>query len=283
MYLTGNHHPLSAMRPLEDETWDIQFQSDESDDQMWTRIHTGWYWARSSDRARQYFIRCLERWEQWHEQEQWVMNRVRWDMAGEGVLNFPHSVVLSDFDYRNSRLNDWNQVLTNTELIDTTNRDAVLMHYTLIFDALKIYVAKHLGHWLNATYYTHPPLLLRPVGIQGTAIEIRRQMDFAINVAKHCGRTFMFPHLVNQNMGNNEWREAVAHWTVNVEDIIETVPWVEATFLHNRRKHTSENIIEGTMSGDHNKSEIASAQAVFNACLSSDVTLLNLDLSGWNS
>lgn len=211
------------------------------------------------------------------------MNRVRWDMADEGVLDFPHSIVLSDFDYRNSRLNDWNQVLTNTELIDITNRHAVLMHYTFIFDALKIYVAKHLGHWLNATYYTHPPPLLRPVGIQGTAVEIRRQMDFAINVAKHCGRTFMFPHLVNQNMGNNEWREAIAHWTVNVEDIIETVPWVEATFLHNRRKHTSEKIIEGTMSGDHNKSEIVSAQAAFNACLSSDVTLLNLDLSGWNS
>jgi len=282
VYLTGTRHPLSAMHPLEDETWHVQFQSDQGDDQL-ARIHTGWYWARPSAPARQYFLRCLERWEQWHEEEQWIMSRIRWDMIGEGTMNFPQSIVLVDSDYKNSRLNDWNQVITNTELIDALNRDAVLMHYTLIFDGLKIYLAKHFGHWLNATYYTHPPPLLHPINVQGTAVEIGRQLDFAVNLAQRCGRTFMFPHLINQDMGNSQWRVGAAHWMVNVEDIMETVPWVEATFLHNRLKHTSENMLEGTISGTYNKSEIASRQGDLNACLSSHVSLLNLDFSGWTS
>src|SRR5437762_668396 len=120
VYLSGTRHPLAAMRPLEDTSWEIQFQSDNwsHQDKQDTFINIGWYWARPTRTVREFFARSLEIWEKTHKWDQAIMNDVRYDMMQEGSLAFPKIVVLNYSDYETIMLVDWGQIYVNQSRID---------------------------------------------------------------------------------------------------------------------------------------------------------------------
>jgi hypothetical protein len=279
VYLTGTRHPLSAMRPLEDTTWHIQFQSDRNDDQL-SDINIGWYWARPTETVREFFRRSQEQWDETHAWDQWIMNNVRREMIYEGKLDFPKSIVLPLIDYKATMLFDWQPAFTNTDVMDAMNNEGVLIHYTWVWDNRKIFVAKHFGHWLNESYYIHPPLLLLPINVTGTRSQIFQQITRAANIAKLCRRTFMFPWLMNETLPEyNTWRMAPTHWIGEIGDIMRIGPWVESTFIRNRRRYISTNLTESTIPGPHDLADNWLAKPAVDACLESQAEIVNLDFS----
>jgi hypothetical protein len=268
------------MLPLEDHSWDMQFQCDNGNYQ---EINIGWFWARPTPVVREFFWRSQERWIETQRWDQEIMNEVRWEMMEEGLLADPKTRILDLADYRSTMLFDWWSVYANTTLIDKMNRKTVMVHYTMVFGLDKIILAKHFGHWFNETYYTQPIRLLQPINLVGTADKIREQIDFSVSLAKMTGRTFMWPVLVNKTVEEDldiSWESLPSILVADVNNVANIVPWVEGTYLHNRRKYAVAELSKTTISAIRNQSDINEVQEVTDNCLSSIYEVVELDFAG---
>ena len=262
------------MHPLEDPSWDIQFQCDNMN---YREINIGLFWARPIPSVREFFRRSQERWNETQKWDQAIMNEVRWEVIAEGSLADPKSRILDLVDYKSTMLFDWENVYPNTHLIDKMNTEGVMVHYTMIFGLRKIIVAKHFGHWLNETYYTQPIRLLQPINLAGTAAEIKEQIDFSVFLAKLSGRTFMWPILVNQTSENADTSKFIAISVVDVESVVNVVPWVEATYIENRRKYSPAELSRATIRVPRNLTDVEPVKLVIEDCLLSVSSVLDVD------
>jgi hypothetical protein len=243
VYLTNTHHPLAAMLPLNDSTWDIQFQSDRSGAQD-SQVNIGWYWARPTPVIAEFFNRSRSYWNTHPtEWDQEIMNWVRRDMISEGKLDYPKSVVLNVTAYKSTMLFDWPDIYVNESKIDEMNAEGTMVHYTMIFNATKVLVAKQFGHWLDKTYYTQRRKIIQPVGIRGTSDEILDQISLTVYLAKVTGRTFMWPTAVNHTCLGYEggWKLRPPLIIADVQNVDENVSWVEGSFFRNRRRYTADH------------------------------------------
>ena len=266
------------MRPLDDPSWHLQFQSDRYEGQG-SYVNIGWYWARPTEITKQFFRRAQTRWVDKHEWDQGVVNLIRLEMIDEGLLDFPKSIVVSLVQYKATLLFDWEAIFIDTDLIDEMNKVGIIVHYTGIWAERKIFMAKHFGHWNNKTYYAESPLLLQPVNISGTSSEIFQKMVRAANIANLCGRTFMFPFVVNERLPDSTWRLEAPHWTSEIGDIMRVGPWVESTYLRNRRGHNSTELSEETILGPRDIIWNYASQPIVDACVTSKSELLKLDFA----
>jgi Nucleotide-diphospho-sugar transferase len=264
------------MQPLTNSSWEIQFQCDSMD---YRQINIGWYWARPTATVREFFRRSQEQWNQTRNWDQRIMNDIRNQMIQEGSFSSSTSLILNLTDYKSSMLFDWAKFYANSTLIDQMNKEGVMVHYTMIFNLMKIVVAKHFGHWFNETYYKQTPRLLQPVNIAGTATEIRQQLEFSAYLAKFSGRTFMWPILVNQTYEQSPgvWTAFPAIYAAEPESIAKVAPWVEGTYLSNRAKYISSELSNTTISGTRNLSDLHSILSVMENSLSSVCDVLKVD------
>ena len=205
------------------------------------------------------------------------MNAIRWEMIREGSFDFPKSIVLPLADYKATGFFDWQPISVDTELINKMNREGVIVHYTWLLHERKEFMAKLFGHWNNVTYYNVPPPLLSPINIAGTRSEIFQQIIRAANIAKLCGRTFMFPFLINETLPDLTWRMVPPHRTGDVDDVMRIGPWVEGTFLHNRRNYNLTELSETTVLGPRDLIDNYASQPVIDTCFSSNVELFKVD------
>lgn len=248
VYLTGSRHPLSGMRPISDPSWSIQFQSDNHDGNDST-VNIGWYWARPTPILHEFFLRASQKWNQTHEWDQKVMNDVRFEMIAEGSLSYPASIVLKSFDYTCfQKLYNWSSIYIDTDLIDQLQSERVLVHTTGLGNLYKHFVAKHLGLWYNEEYYTRPIRLLEPINVGGSDDDIFREFALAVHLAKVSNRTFLWPMWVNSTRGTVRVERKPPLLIVDVYGIEHAVPWVEATYLHNRARFTAAALSESSIS-----------------------------------
>jgi hypothetical protein len=75
VYLTGSRDPFEDMLPLSDDTWDIQFQSDQKALPT-TRVNIGWYFAKSTPATIEFFDRSYRNWTAKAMWDQEVMNNM---------------------------------------------------------------------------------------------------------------------------------------------------------------------------------------------------------------
>lgn len=243
VYLTGERHPLSGMRPLDDPSWQIQFQTDGEYSQ-WSLVNIGWYWVRPTPTIKEFFLRS-QRW--WtlnkREWDQSIMNDVRNHMVYSKILEYPKSIVLNPVDYKSTMLFDWPSTFMNESKIDAMNSEGVTVHYTMIYNATKTLVAKQFGQWLDKSYYTSTPWILEPINIAGTKAEILHQIAFSVHIAKLTNRSFKWPSRVKLvcewNPGANYTPPILVAEFLSVAD---AVPWVEGTYFRNRQKYTDAEI-----------------------------------------
>lgn len=281
VYLTGSRHPLSGMLPLSDPTWSIQFQSDDFDGNN-SAINIGWYWARPSPVIREYFIRSYKLWNQTHEWDQRVMNRVRFEMMSEGTLSYPKSIALKVFDYTSFLLlRNWTTIFIDTNLIDQLRSERISIHQTGLGSLYKHFMAKHLGLWFNETYYTRPIRLLQPINLSGSDADMLTQFALSVHLAKASGRTFMWPMYVNSTGQTGIIERKPPLQIVHVQSVANTVPWVEATYLHNRARYSprvfTENIISANLPSELRSSWIT---RLTEDCLSISADVLKVDFAG---
>ena len=230
------------MVPLDNPEWHIQFQSDQHNLQN-SEVNIGWYWARPTSTVRDLFVRSQTWWSQnptgfW---DQRIMNSVRNAMIREESLNFPKSIVLNLTEYKSTMSFDWTEIYTNEPLIDSMNQEGVIVHYTMIFGLTKIVVAKQFGHWMNQTYYTQSPRILRPVNIAGNTNDALDQLAFAVYLSKISNRSFMWPnaiqHTCPQYVNGTKYRPPIL--IADVQSVDNAVPWVEGTYFRNRQRYTN--------------------------------------------
>lgn len=246
VYLTGTRHPLSGMRPLEDPSWEIQFQSDSMDPGFGqdSAINIGWYWARPTKTIRELFSRSLETWEKTHEWDQRIMNEVRVNMTREGSLAFPKSIVLSYDDYESVMVVDWRDFYFNQSRVDSWNNKHVAIHYTAVFNVLKEVLSKHFGQWFVKDYYTQSPRLFQAVNISGTPNQTLDQISLSVHLAKISERTYMWPLAINHtcSLENPDWQIVPASSVAEPRFVAEQGSWVEDNYLFNRKRYTDEEL-----------------------------------------
>ena len=275
VYLTGTRHPLSAMLPLSDSSWDIQFQNDSN-----SRGNIGWYWARPSPVVYDFFLRSQRLWNETHQWDQASMNLVVWQMTNDGSELAPPNIVLLNLkDYQSTMLFPWEERYANTAAIEEMNREAVMIHYTNLFNTTKLILAKHFGHWSIEKYYTHSPRLLRPINIYGTKLEIQQKIDFSVHLAKTSGRTFMWPIMIHQkdSQRSTVWKAIPAIRVADVDRIATIVPWVEGTYLENRRKYHVADLDSVTFRAPAKLTDLDSVTSVTRRCLISTADIVTLD------
>jgi len=283
VFLTGTRHPLSGMRPLSDPSWEIQFQSDKSNAQD-SLVNIGWYWARPTPAVRQLFVRSLAEWDAntW-EWDQHIMNKVRGEMIGEELLDFPKSSVLNLSDYKSTMLYDWTDSFMHGDKIDLMNKEGIMIHYTMMFNLTKTVVARQFGHWLNATYYTKSPKILHPINIQGTTMETFNQLSLAVHLAKVSGRAFMWPnsimHVCPQYPGG--YKDLPSILFADVQSVGDNVAWVEGMYLRNRLRYTKSKLKSSNISIEKMlDSRPRSLDSIIRTCRRTGSDVLNVDFRG---
>ena len=227
------------------------------------------------------------------------MNSIRWEMIQEGKLDYPASIVLPLRDYKMTMLFDWQPFWTNFTMMEGLMDEGVVIHYTWVWDIRKQFVAKHFPTWYNATYYSNSPPILSTSNIRGTSAEIFQKLVRAANMARMCGRHFMFPFLLNQTLTpsshsshfvppttaipppepGTRWRMVPPHWICEVGDLMRIGDWVEGTYLRNRERYnTTELSVENhdaPESGD--LTDNWEWEPTYQACLRSDAEIFNID------
>jgi Nucleotide-diphospho-sugar transferase len=269
------------MQPLSDESWHIQFQSDNSD---LSAINIGWYWARPTPIVREFFVRSFDWWQvrsNWWDQ--YLMNDVRKQMVNEGLLEWPKSIVLSTSDYRSAMLYDWIDIFTDEWKIDVMNRESVMIHYTMIFNVTKTVVAKQFGHWFDRDYYINSPLLLRPINIQGNTEETMDQIALAVHLAKISGRSFMWPNSIRHRcQGEENYRSRPPILVVEAQTVDDAVPWVEGAYLHNRRRYTDKTLRSTSIPLNNLDLQASSMRSLFDRSRSAKSDILTIDFEGFD-
>ena len=205
------------------------------------------------------------------------MNLVLLQMTNErSELSIP---LLNLKDYRSTMLFPWEEVYANPAAISEMNREAVMIHYTMLFNTTKLIVAKHFGHWFNETYYTHSPRLLRPINIYGTRAEILEKIDFSVHLAKTSGRTFMWPIMIHQkdSQRSTAWKAIPAIRVVDVDRIATIVQWVEGTYLENRRKYHVADLDSVGIRAPRKLTDLESVTSVTRRCVISTADIVTID------
>lgn len=176
----------------------------------------------------------------------------------------------------------WEKVYSNSSAIHEMNQEAVTIHYSTLSNTTKRIAAKHFGHWFNETYYTQPPRLLRPINIGGTAEEIRRQIDLAVHLAEASARTFMWPTTVNQKvqLNSKNGKEVPTILVVDVDRIVEMVPWVEGTYLENRRKYNVEDLDFITIHVPRRITSLELYTSITRKCVVNTAHIITIDYGG---
>jgi len=207
------------------------------------------------------------------------MNLVRWQMTNEDSLqSVPNIQPLNLNDYQSTTLFPWEKVYANSAAIEEMNRETVMVHYTTLFNTTKLIVAKHFGHWFNETYYTHSPRLLRPINIYGTKAEIQRIIDFSVHLAKTSGRTYMWPIMIHQRESpRSTWNVIPAIRMTDVDSIARMVPWVEGTYLENRRKYHVADLESLTIRSTRKLTDLEAVTLVTRRCLVSTAEIVTID------
>ena len=244
VYLTGHHHPLAKMLPLEDGRWDIQFQSDRHNAQD-SEVNIGWYWVRPTPLTREYFRRSQREWlKNVTEWDQQIMNDVRYSMIEHHVLAYPKSVVLHLDVHRATMRFDWGTIFTNETAIDAFNHESVIVHYTMIYGAAKNVVAKQFGHWTNESYYLNPPKILRPINMRGTTQMALDQMALAVHLSKVTERHLMWPMSINHTCPSylGGWKARAPVLIVDADSVDNATSWVEGTYLRNRDRYNNNKL-----------------------------------------
>ena len=285
VYLTGTRHPLSGMRPLDDLSWEIQFQNDNASHQVTqeTTVNIGWYWARPTRRIREFFNRSLEVWEKSHRWDQEVMNEIRFEMIGEGSLAYPKSIVLSYDDYETAMLVNWPDFYFDQSRIADWNNNHIIIHYTMIFSVLKTIIPKHFGQWFVEDYYTQPRQLIQAVNIAGSTNQALEQIALSVYLAKISGRTYMWPLAINHtcSLENPDWRPRAPTAVAEARLVAEHVPWVEDNYLFNRKWYTSDELQITTIPFVDGSEELEESwHALTETCRSFEESVLQVDFSG---
>lgn len=235
VFFTGSHDPFSAMLPLTDKTWDLQFQPDNGPDEL----NIGWYFARSSLATQMYFRLSFAHWiqtktEKW---DQLVMNNVKDEIlqkqatltaetaAGSSEIAKPstpplriHMLELKHF--RNFMKELWStELFGNQSATDDYVSGAAAIHYTCVQHDLKEYFGLYYGGFGDLHgYYSDPPPLLRPIGISGTSGVVHKQVAFALALGKKTNRTVAWPDSVNM----------FQHWPDGTFHLLQRMPSVKA-------------------------------------------------------
>jgi hypothetical protein len=271
------------MRPLSDPLWEIQFQSDKSNAQD-SLVNIGWYWARPTPAVRQLFVRSQAEWDAnpsgW---DQLIMNQVRGEMIWEGLLDFPKSLVLNLSDYKSTMLYDWTDSYMHGDKIDLMNEEGVVIHYTMMFNLTKTVVARQFGHWLNATYYTNSPKILRPINIRGTTKDTFDQLSLTVYLAKASGRAFMWPnsimHVCPQYPGGYKNQPSILF--ADVQSVGDNVAWVEGMYLRNRLRYTKSELKFSDISMEKMLDKRSkSLDSIIGTCRRTRSDILNVDFGG---
>lgn len=286
VYLTGSHHPLYRMKPLADEKWHIQFQTDRHGFQS-SDVNIGWYWARPTPVVREFFSRSQERWlKNTTKWDQDIMNSVRQKMFVPGKLQWPASEVLNADDYRSAMLFDWSVAYTNETAIDEMNANAVIVHYTMLFDTAKLVLAKQFGHWLNQSYYQNSPKILQPINIAGSTNETIDQIALAVYISNVTKRAFMWPNSINHSCWNytEGWKALPPILFADAGSVGNATSWVEGMYLRNRRAYTNDTLTQLTITlrnvlgwGFHSVDTLIAGGQQF-----AHIDVLTVDFSGFN-
>lgn len=75
---------------------------------------------------------------------------MRRDLIEQDMLRWLISTGLSLEKFRGRRMTfDWSSIYAHETAIEETKRGSVEVHYTMLYDTLKMVVAKQFGHWLD--------------------------------------------------------------------------------------------------------------------------------------
>lgn len=268
VFFTGSRDPFSAMLPLSDKTWDLQFQSDNAPDEL----NIGWYFARPSPATRMFFRLSLAHWVQTKTDkwDQLVMNNVKDGIlakeaalaaeiaAGSNETSGPstpplriHMVELKHFRNFMKELLWGPELFGNQTATDEYIDTAAAIHYTCVQHDLKEYFGLYYSGFGDLHgYYSKPPPLLRLVNISGTSDAVHKQVAFALALAKKTHRTVAWPDAVNVFQ---RWGDGTYHYFPRLPSV-KAVSWpsaknasyavVEGQYLQNRMREGLDPLTE---------------------------------------
>ena len=212
------------------------------------------------------------------------MNSVRRQMQEEGKLDFPKLTVLDTTYYKSAMLYDWTVAYTNPKAAAEVNQEGVTVHYTMLFNDTKILAARQFGQWLDEEYYTSPPRILQPVGIEGNSMDIRLQLALAPHLSNVTGRHFMIPNYVRHKCPHYHggYKLIPPIMVADFCSIEAAVPgWVEGMYLQNRERYTSTLLSTESVGVDRYLGAYGVSE-LFELCGSSRTELLNVDFTGFD-
>lgn len=267
VFFTGSRDPFSAMLPLSNTTWDLQFQSDNAPNEL----NIGWYFARPTPATRMFFRLSFAHWiqtktDKW---DQLVMNNVKDGIlakeaalaaeiaAGSNETSGPstpplriHMVELKYF--RNFMKELWSpELFGNQTATDEYINTAAAIHYTCVQHDLKEYFGLYYSGFGDLHgYYSKPPPILRPVNISGTSDVVHKQVALALALGKKTNRTVAWPDSVNVFQ---RWGDGTYHFLPRLPSV-KAVSWpsakgagyavVEGQYLQNRMREGLDPLTE---------------------------------------
>ncbi|KAJ0118789.1 hypothetical protein J7T55_013044 [Diaporthe amygdali] len=268
VFFTGSRDPFSAMLPLSDTSWDLQFQPDNAPDEL----NIGWYFARSSPATQMFFRQSFAHWiqtrtEKW---DQLVMNNVKDDIlqkqaaqaaetaGGSNQTSKPstpplriHMLELKYFRNFMKELLWSTELFGNQTATDDYISTAAAIHYTCVQHDLKEYFGLYYNGFGDLHgYYSDPPPLLRLVGISGTSDIVYKQVAFALALGKATNRTVVWPDSVAVFQ---RWPDGTHHLLARMPSV-KAVSFpsaksagyavVEGQYLHNRVRNGLDSLTE---------------------------------------
>ena len=174
----------------------------------------------------------------------------------------------------------------NETAIDEMNDNAVIVHYTKVFDTAKLVLAKQFGHWLNESYYQNSPKILQPINIAGSTNETIDQIALAVHLSNVTGRAFMWPNSINHSCWNytGGWKSRSPILIADVESVANATSWVEGTYLRNRATYANDTLTQLTITlnnvlgwGFHSVDNLITRGQQF-----AHVDVLTIDFSSFN-
>jgi hypothetical protein len=145
------------MLSLSNDTWDIQFQSDQKTEPT-SRVNTGWYFAKSTPTTIEFFERSHQNWTAEQRWDQTVMNDIIELMEAKEHKLRVHRLWSPHF--QNWMSINWEpQLFGNEPAAAAFIGGASMIHYTCVEQSLKNYLGLNFGGFVDIDNYTRVHLL----------------------------------------------------------------------------------------------------------------------------
>ncbi|EWC44299.1 hypothetical protein DRE_01125 [Drechslerella stenobrocha 248] len=258
VYFTDAIDPFAEMYPLSNPSWDIQFFPGPGKAQQ--GLDSSFFWARPNQQTKMFFNKVKENWSESGDQNiNSLMNVVAFEMAnGAATLNLH---ILPTLAFKS-----WGDFLTwepkyfdDKVAISAMQNKTAAIHTTCVDPSMRTYLARNFGAWCNVeSYYSGKKRFIGVKGLEGDVSHASKIIGFAAKVAMDTHRTLIFPSSATITQARkNETTGAADYVTVKnfpAYRIVDpssldslTLRVVEAMYLNNRARYTTESLSEETL------------------------------------